>query len=241
MSELIKSKVVISGDVVEVYRYEKGYLKGYKDKRGNGGRKKGSRSAEYDENRSKVLDRAKKTLRRKINANANELMKFVTLTFAENETDLDYCNNEFKKFIKRLKYYVEDKVIALKYVVVVEFQKRGAVHYHMLCNLPYIRAKKLNEIWGNGNINIKRIDRVDNVGAYVVKYMQKDFSDKRLEGRKSYFTSRNLREPIELVKEKEVEVAATTLLHGKKPCYEIQFDNDHVGKVVYKQYNLSRR
>lgn len=38
-------------------------------------------------------------------------------------------------------------------------------HYHLLCNLPFISAKTLQEIWGNGFIRINKIDDVDNVGA----------------------------------------------------------------------------
>lgn len=241
MSELVTSKYVISGNIIEVYEYGNGYLKDYKENKGSG-RKKGVKSVEYEDNRAKVLQRAKKTLRRRINANANDLNKFVTLTFKENEKDLDYCNYEFKKFIERLKYWCEKKDIIFKYVVVVEFQKRGAVHYHMLCNLPYIRFKELHEIWGNGFVKINRIDRVDNVGAYVVKYMEKDMSDKRLEGRRSFFSSRNLRKPLEITKKEEVQtLASSPLLKDKKPVYQTEFDNEYLGSVTYKQYNLNRK
>jgi len=240
MAELVKTKYVISGDIIECYEYEKGYLKGYANSKNIPvGRKKGVKSDDYDDNRATVLSRAKKTLRRKINAN-KDLNKFVTLTFADDVDDLDYCNYEFKKFIERLKYWCKGKELELKYVVVVEFMKNGRVHYHMLCNLPYIRAKRLEEIWGNGFIKINRIDRVDNVGSYVCKYMQKDLSDKRLEGRKCYFTSRNLEEPIELTKKEEVEVVAATLLRSREPVYRCEFENEYTGPIVYKQYNLNR-
>lgn len=236
MVQKINIKIVISGNVVECYEYERGYLKGYnksptecnKDPSDN----------ENSDSREYALGRAKNMLRRKINANAGELRKFITLTFRENETDLDYCNKEFNKFIKRLRYWCRDKGVDLKYVVVVEFQKRGAVHYHMLSNLPYIRVERLGEIWGKGYVKINRIDRVDNVGAYVVKYMQKDLTDKRLEGRKSYFTSRNLKEPLEVIDKKMVETIRKSL-PPESLKYSVEYDNEYLGKVRYYQYNIN--
>lgn len=39
-----------------------------------------------------------------------------------------------------------------------EFQKRGAIHYHLLCNLPFVSSKELAEIWTHGFIKIKKIE-----------------------------------------------------------------------------------
>ena len=234
MIENVTSKMVISGKIIEFYEYEKGYLKGYKDKTLTTGRQEDYESENKDDNRQKAMQRAKTNIRRLINANSDDFGKFLTLTFEKNETDLDYCNYEFEKFIKRLKY----KYDSFKYLVVVEFQKRGAVHYHMLCNLPYIKSKEISDIWGNGFIKINRIDRVSNLGAYVTKYLQKDTSDPRLEKRKCYFTSRSLDKPIEITQKKEIEQVQTALLRNLSPIYETSYNNDYTGKVMYKQYNL---
>lgn len=237
MIELIKKRIVISGDIIEIYNYEIPYLSGYKDKFGNSGRNLGATNEEKLINREKVLNRAKIDLRRLINANRHTLNKFITLTFAKNETDLNYCNYEFNKFIKRLKYYINKKgVNQFQYIVVVEFQERGAVHYHLLCNLCYIQNNILREIWGNGFVKINRIDRVDNLGAYVTKYMQKDLSDKRLLSRKCYFTSKNLVKPFEITDKKEVDKLGTYLLLTHNTKYSNTFDNKYKGKISYSQY-----
>lgn len=224
--------MVISGKIIEFYDYENGYLKGFKDKTGNTGRRIDYESENKADNRAKAMQRAKTDIRRLINANADELTKFLTLTFADNMTDLDYCNYEFEKFIKKIKYRYKE----FKYVVVVEFQKRGAVHYHIVCKLPYVKFKDLTRIWGNGHIFINRIDRVTNLGAYVTKYMHKDLLDPRLEKRKCYFTSKNLDKPIEITQKKEIEQVQTALLQEIKPIFENTFVNDYTGKVMYKQY-----
>lgn len=243
MTHKVEKKFVISGNVIEVYEYENSYLVGYKENRKHD--KKYKDIVQVDEegkvDRQFTMTRAKQKVRRLINSNADTLTKFITLTFVENETDLDYCNDQFNKFIKRLKYSFKDKsTFDLKYIVVVEFQERGAVHYHMLANLDYIPNEKLRKIWGNGYVKINRIDRVDNVGAYVTKYMKKDMADPRLEGRKCYFPSRNLDKPIIYTKKEEVETLAGSLLHQLSPVYETSFCNDYKGKITYRQYNLKR-
>lgn len=226
-------KVVMAGNVIEVYEYEKTVLFGYEDNRKNSkGRQAVASDEDKQKNREKVLSRARKDLRRVINCNIQKYSKFLTLTFKENVQDLDYANNEFKKFIKRLNYHYDIKV---KYSVVVEFQKRGAIHYHcVLYNLvEKINVKELQEIWKNGFIKINAIDNVDNVGAYVCKYMTK-VDDDRLLGRKMYFNSRNLVKPEE-IKEPEIVEALVETLQNQVPKYEKRFSNDY-NSINYRQY-----
>lgn len=238
MRKFYNVKAVWSGSIVELYEYEQSVVIG-ETNNGSG------RSVEADEenkkrHRKNTLARARRSVRRLINANVDawgEKSKFLTLTFAENVQDVKQANYEFKKFRQRLEY---DLKIKLKYVGVIEFQKRGAIHYHVIFfNLPYIQSNDLERIWGNGFIKINAIDHVDNIGAYVTKYMTKDNNDDRLIGKKSYFTSRGLKEPIErYLNEKEIAEVKDKLSHKK--VYEDRFDNEYVGDILYTQYNLKR-
>ena len=226
-------KVVISGNQIEVYEYEKEVIYGYKDSRKElKGRKAVASEEDKEINRDKVFKRARTELRRLINSNAEEDSKFLTLTFKENVLDLDYANNEFKKFIKRLNYNFKIKV---KYSCVVEFQKRGAIHYHViLYNFTgKVDLVKLSDIWGHGFIKLNKIKGIDNVGAYICKYMTKS-EDKRLEGRKMYFNSRNLNKPKE-IKEPGLVSAVESSLQNQAPKYENSFSNDY-NNIIYKQY-----
>ena len=173
-------------------------------------------------------------------------------------TDLDYANNEFKNWVKRVNYQVfKTKKRVMKYVAVIEFQKRGAVHYHVLCNLPYVDADSLAKIWGHGFIKINKIkgdkkrfgsSECDNVGVYVCKYMTKDNDDKRLVGRKSYLMSRNLDKPQEIyvgINEKDpleqvygLDNAIGSVL--SKTNFSSCYSNDYIGTVIYNQFNLKR-
>lgn len=249
-TQLVTEKIVISGNIVEVYKYEKGYLKGFTlsdSERENKGRRSDYMSDNYTEHRKQALQRASRDLRRLINANVNQYgkeftAKFVTLTFGENVTDLKIANKEFRLFIERLNYQLfKTKKANIKYSVVVEFQKRGAIHYHVIFyNIPYIKYDKFAEWWGNGDITINKIKEVDNIGAYVTKYMTKDNSDERLQGQKSYFNARGLIKPTEETDKKKVEAFADAL-PVEKMNYSSCFENEHLGKIVYKQYNLNKK
>ncbi len=234
-------KLIKSGDVFEVFEYEK-YIKCGESHNVQGRRCEASES-DQKEHRKKTLSKAKTTIRRLINANVNawgEKPKFLTLTFADNVQDIKTANYEFKKFRQRIEYKLK---IKLKYVVVVEFQKRGAIHYHAIFfNLPYIAAELLASIWANGFIRVNRIDEVDNVGAYVTKYMTKqEYSEEktdRLKGQKSYFTSRGLKQPEIIYDEKEIEQVRTAL--SRHQVYNSLFENDYLGMIKYTQYNMKR-
>lgn len=253
------AKVVMSGHVVELYEYEKEVRIG-KDNEidkpvgRRGKRKEGlewideeSRQLrDKEKNREDVLRRARQRVRRLINANVDawgEKAKFFTLTFRENVQDMDKANEEFKKFRQRLSRHVwgRDKPNALKYVAVVEFQKRGAIHYHVVTfNMPYVPHKELLELWGHGAVHIEKIDDCDNVGAYMTKYMAKGLDDERLREKKCYFCSRGLAEPKEEIIKKEDLNALRVALSPNK-VYENQFENEQLGKICYEQYNLKRR
>lgn len=226
-------KVIIAGNVIEVYEYEKSVHFGYKDTIKNSkGRGSIASADDKEKNREKVLSRARKDLRRIINCNIQKYSKFLTLTFKDNVQDLDYANNEFKNFIKRLNYHYGIKI---KYSAVIEFQKRGAIHYHcILYNLVQkINVQELQEIWKHGFIKINSIDNVDNVGAYVCKYMTKT-DDDRLLGRKMYFNSRGLNKPQE-IKEPDLIAQLQRSLLNQAPKYENTFMNDY-NSINYRQY-----
>jgi len=226
-------KAVIAGNQIEIYEYEKSVIYGYSDsKKGSRGRQSIASDEDKEINREKVFKRARTNLRRLINSNIESDSKFLTLTFKDNITDLNFANNEFKKFIKRLNYHFS---IKLKYSCVIEFQKRGAIHYHVvLYNLNgKVDLNKLSEIWGNGFIKLNRIKGVDNVGAYVCKYMTKS-EDDRLKGKKMYFNSRNLNKPTE-IKEPELVDTLVGSLQAQAPKYENTFTNEY-NSINYKQY-----
>ena len=235
-------KYVLTGDIVEVYTYSN-YITGK-----GGANRTTEKSTDIEKslaNYANTNQRRRDMVRRLACCNFNaEYDKFFTLTFAENETDVKECNLKFKNFIKRLKYkFTKD----LKYLAVVEFQERGAVHYHVLSDIPYIPQRELQDLWGYGFVFINAITHVDNVGAYVVKYMTKDTTDLRLQGLKAYLHSTNLKKPEQIINHNlkdfdyvEDKIIKKYDLNNQIATYESIFDTEMLGQCEYKQYNLRR-
>lgn len=233
-------KIIISGPIIELYEYEKTIV-------GKGGYKEIKDLEQQEKNYQNQNIRRRNNVRRLVCANfKNTDCKFLTLTFKENVTDIKACNLEFKNFIKRLKYNY--KLKELKYIAVIEFQKRGAIHYHVMLNIPYIPQKDLQELWRNGFIFINKIDNVDNLGAYLVKYMTKDTEDVRLQGEKAFFCSRNLIKPIEVsdISYPDLFESHKMILEKaikQKKCtsvIESTYDTECLGTCFYQQFNLNR-
>lgn len=140
---------------------------------------------------------------RLIDTNFDDKTKFLTLTFKDNLQDIDYPNNEFRKFIKRLNCHLyKNKKSQISYLATWEKQKRGAVHYHIiLFDFPFIPHDKLAKIWGHGLVWINKIDvdSVENRGRYLSKYFDKDLEMKEHK-KKAFFKSQNLKLPKETKK-----------------------------------------
>lgn len=240
-------KIVISGNDVEVYDYSKEIRTNFivvpRKRKSKKELKQKSlfekisieELKKQEDNLKKSLYRTKQNLKRLINSNI-ALRKFVTLTFAENLQDIEKANKYFELFIKRLKY----KYPNLQYIAIPELQKRGAVHYHLLLNLPYVKNSKLREIWGLGFVNIRSTQHSRNIGSYLSKYLTKDnFNVKVFKGKKKYFYSRNLKRCIVILGYTAIQVYKT-MIKGKELVYKKKFKyNKYVGICRYKNYMLT--
>ena len=114
-----------------------------------------------------------------INANVTDVSKvrWCTLTYAENMTDPKRLYEDFRKFNMRFQTYCKGKGYSKpEYIVMMEPQGRGAWHAHLLYiwqdqKAPYISNQDFRELWGHGFVRIKKLDNVDNVGAYLTAYL----------------------------------------------------------------------
>jgi hypothetical protein len=245
-----KRKIVVSNKIIEVYKYDNYFHYGERIKNPNEKGLKNIPKKKENKLESRQLSnfRSKRNLKRLINSNAGIYKKktgdfsppvFLTITFAENITDVQQANKEFTNFLKRLNYWVwKVKKNKLKYAGVIEFQKRGAVHYHVVFfNLKYITQKEIADIWSNGFIKINKVKNIFNLGSYVCKYMSKNLDDKRLCGKKAYFTSKQLEKPVEIMEKNAVE-AMFVYLENFKPVFEKNLESEFMGKFKYSIYNL---
>jgi len=245
-------KVIVSGGVYEFYRYEDTMFRGYEQKRSSS-----SKNTFYDSegielqvdhetgelipkklsSRARSNIRARNELRRLALSNFSNKSKFITLTFKEDMKDIAESYKLFKAFTRKLRKNQKD----FKYIAVIEFTKAGRIHYHMLCNLKYVPANEIEKAWGQGFIKINRIDHVDNIGAYVIKYMTKEDADTRLIGKKMYQTSKGLDRPKELVGKEAEYLYERMLKEKRKKVYSSSYENKQTAnQIFYEEFNLKR-
>lgn len=130
----------------------------------------------HNENRASDYNSVRQSLsklRDLINANVTDVTfcRWITLTYAENMTDTEILYIDFKNFIKRMRY----AGYKFEYIVAMEPQSRGAWHAHLLMIFsdvaPFIANSDLAAFWGHGFVKIKKLDSIDNVGAYLTAYL----------------------------------------------------------------------
>lgn len=256
--------IKIAGKKVTLKRYSKSVQFNYSVKptlQGSRGESKRNR-----ENFNKSIARARNKIFDIVSCNVNEILdfegniqlpKFLTLTFAENITDLKIANAEFTKFNKRLSYnlYKVNRNV-LKYICIPEFQKRGAVHFHVLYfNLPYVKNEKMQDIWGHGYTFIEGISEKQNIedfAKYVCKYMSKENSkgednyqiylEKEMLNSKRYFTSRGLIKPEEYKLDVDKEIYSSFLTFLEEHHIENhEIENEFIGKIEINSYEINKK
>lgn len=187
----------------------------------------------------KNIMRSKLQCQRIAKSNINDWKTFITLTFEENITDVEFANKRFKYFIDKVRRVKKD----FKYLCITEFQKRGATHYHLLTNIDIHDEKviysqednpkfKHVKYWIDGftSVEVMKGDYKKIIG-YISKYMTKDI-DNRLFNHRRYFYSRNLNLPsnsyIDLKNDKEKEFYEKKI-QDKKVVYQNNYINayDH--------------
>lgn len=218
--QLYNGKVYTSGNRIEIYKYQayqvigkEGNQNGRKGNSGKGAAKEGKKI-----NRKVTLNRARNNIIRLVSCNP-DLTTFITLTYKENMQDLSKSKKHLNYFFKKIQKDYKN----FKYLYVLEYQGRGAIHYHMLCNLPidFKTAKKGRKskvqkeyeqwfssyYWSNrGFCDVRSLvsEGNTNAGKYIAAYLIEDLMDLDLGGNKCYGFSRNLDKPvIELVDSNE--------------------------------------
>lgn len=196
-------RLVISGNKIEFYEYEKPIYIDY-DRKHEIIKDKNEDSVKREDN----LYRARQSVRRIIWANIEPHSKFLTLTYAETQLDVNVFKRHFTTFLQNMKRHG----FPLRYLYVLERQKKrgekegniGSLHAHVIVfNDEYIPFELITKCWGQGNIDIHMInglrvengEKVEDVGAYVCKYLTKEAD---LEwGTRSFRCSKGLKRPQE--------------------------------------------
>lgn len=258
--ELYNAKLIDCGNYVQVYFLKEKKIKKEKEDSYELELKKRKTKNILEEDRGKTnksvlndnidkknIIRSKLQCQRLAKTNCNEWKTFITLTFKENITDVNIANKRLKYFINKIKRIYKD----FKYIGVPEFQKRGAIHYHLLTNIDiedtrFIYSQEDNEkfkhikYWLDGFTKIDNIKNdIKKIIGYISKYMTKDI-DSRLFAHRRYFYSRNLKKPkinyLDLDKIKHAQFLAQKL-SNKNLIYNNTYENSYNNELIdFKEY-----
>jgi len=190
------------------------------------------------------IERARRKIKRLINSNAfvyGYKPIFVTYTFRDNVTNMREANATLKAHHDNLRKTIVGRCV--RAVVVPELQKRGAIHYHAVYfDLPYITEikKVFEKSWGAGFVQVKAVEHVINIGAYVSKYFSKQWHTHRTAGSKTYYSSLNLYQPETYHGEEALDIidgCDTLLVEHKEEFFSEKFGT--IKYTQFKQANIS--
>ena len=198
----------------------------------------------------KNITRSKLKCQRLAKCNSDIWETFITLTIKENIKDINIANKLYKQF----KDCVRRVFPNFKCICVPEFQKRGAVHYHLLTNISVDNNKLIFKQNDNEkylhikywNIGFTKVDNVKNdikkIIGYISKYMTKDI-DNRLFNHHRYFYTKNLRTPtvnyLDLDNQKHISFLKS-LLNNKKMIYKNNYFNSYNNeKIAFEEFFIN--
>lgn len=191
--------------------------------------------------------RTKLQCQRVAKANMESWKTFITLTFADNIKNIKNANNKFHNFVRMIRKHYRE----FMYLCVPEFQKRGAIHYHLFTNIDIenndlMYTQKNNskfrhiKYWNYGFDSVEPInDEPVKVVGYISKYMTKDI-DNRLFGFRRYFYSQNCILPkvsyIDIDNQKDYEFYIKKI-QDKELIYQNEYvDNYNDIKVQFLEF-----
>ena len=183
-------KTIISGNVKEIYYYFSLRRRGVDSLP-----RSGKMNLTPEEKQVINIREARMKLTRLINTNFTHDDAFVRLSYRKNVSD-EIALAEFRKFMRRLKYYIrKNNLPELQYIAVTE-RGKGKPHHHIVMN--FTDSEIIRKIWGNGGMYITNLWSEDYEG--LAMYITKETI--RNEHGKRWSQSRNLEKPV--VKTKDI-------------------------------------
>lgn len=249
-------KAIYNGDIIEFFIMDKPPPKAYQIHEEEKEVKEDSEwihEAQQDRKlsrREQTLRDARNTMRRLAvrNFKAKNAL-FVTLTYGYHLTDIDTADKHFRDFVGALR---EESGQSFHYIAVREFTKAGRVHFHMLTDFRIdgdmndseeidLRRweRDIAKVWGKGFVDIKVTSHIDNVGAYLSKYMSKEIgSDYFFRNKKYYLCSQGLLRPEVLKGDTAKDLYRA--MNEKSEVYTNSYESEYLGTIRYIEYNLKR-
>lgn len=238
------AKLIISGDIAELYEYAKDInpnIRRRRSKRSN----RPNRAPGFSFQRR--IDNQRKTRRAFIRTIATHLYRngspaLLTLTFAE-QVQFKIGIREWGNFIRLLRHRLDSDI---QYAVVPEFQLRGTLHFHALVwgiKPSTIQRERLfrtlQNHWAYGFCDLRPTDGSPRLAGYLAKYMLKALYDVRLCREKAYYFSRGIMRPVLLNTKTQIAYTRRALsITGDNLVYTSKHDNMWLGEYRYSRYKI---
>jgi len=255
------TKVIKSGDLLEIFQYENDLIPQRKKRKPKWKR---IWRPKPDRIRPDNIYRKKREFARLVRANLEGAVPPAMFSFTVVEcSDLTVGYSFLTDYFARLR---RSHGKAFRYIAVPEFQKRGAVHFHALIwGLPEEEIKNetphwdreedigdmgkikrgtrhYQNIWARGYLDCMATDGSEKLAGYLAKYMSKAMFDKRLLGQKSYSASRNVLRSVRLPFASAVAYSKEIWgidLSTDVPLQERIYQSKYLGTGRYRVYKIN--
>lgn len=183
-------------------------------------------------------------LARLMNANFTERDLAITLTYAINPGSDEEAKTDIQKWLRRVRYRFKKHGMTLRYIWTMERSGKGRYHFHVVLS-GGIDRDELEQLWGHGYANSKRLQFDESGLTALSHYMTKNYSeDEDRITYRAYNPSKNLIDPEPTyndsrvrTRKKAAELADMdwNAWHELYPDYEIAdiwpFHSDEYGSV----------
>jgi len=134
---------------------------------------------EIEHNKSRIDDilsvrESMERLRDYLNTNVTDNIsqcRWLSLTYKECMDDPKRLYADFKRFNRRCR----QRYGHYEYITAAEPQARGAWHLHCVLifskRAPFMKNADVAEIWGQGFVNIRKLNSISDVGRYLTAYL----------------------------------------------------------------------
>lgn len=169
----------------------------------------------------------------------------ITLTMHE----IDVSLAQGYAYLAKFKYYVKSKMgKTLSYIAVPEWQKKGRLHYHLLCwGLREIDAiterdtRNLQRCYAKGFLDVRyAYDNSEKLAGYLAKYFTKGLGDSRTQGRRAYNATRDITRP-RIQGSNTLSAYASDILPDNLYIKEVvSYDTQYLGRCVLTKYKTNK-
>lgn len=190
-----------------------------------------------------TISRCKRELKRLIWSNICQYDtedKFITLTFRDINGKPPTREQVIYKFKQFKKQYKRKKGESFEHIAVLErgtqFTKRW--HIHLIAyGMPYIPKRELQDIWGNGIVDIEKVKTYDETINYLLKYVEKTLEEEYItKGAKFYLSSKGLKRPeIIFISDEQLEDILLFDDLGECRC-NFEGANEYIGRFWFNEY-----